>query len=345
MTNPTVVITGGCGYIGSHTILEFLRKYGDRITLISIDNYSNSSPDVIAQIKTITGKSFLNYNINIEDPKALYNCLSQHSNITGVIHFAALKSIPESFVSPEHYYSNNVNGLLNIINVCEALSIQNIIFSSSCSIYGNITQLPVDESSSPGVPQSPYAHTKKIGEEILSLLCPVKKINGISLRYFNPVGADSSGLIGEKPSKTPETLLPIIAETAAGIREKMYIFGNDYPTRDGTCIRDYIHVSDIANAHILALEYLEHSTEKGIHETFNLGSDKGISVQEMIDSFERSNAQKVPYQIAPRRQGDIVEIYSNSAKAHTLLHWHPKYDLDTIMKSAWLWQKKLLSND
>jgi len=329
---PKILVTGGCGYIGSHTIIELIRNTDYEV--ISIDNYSNSKPQTMERIKLITGREIINYNLDLCSISNLVQVFRENPDLVGVIHFAALKSVPESVQEPIKYYHNNLTSLLNLIDVCQRFGVNNFIFSSSCSVYGDVKSLPVDENTPLSNPNSPYAYTKLMGEEVIkSIKSP---INFTILRYFNPVGADQSGLIGEDPSNLPTSLVPIITQTAKGIRDQMWVYGNNYETRDGSCIRDYIHVSDIAQAHLLALDFNQKNS--GV-EIFNLGSGKGVSVLEAIQAFEQVSGLKINYQIVDRREGDIAAIYSNSSKAKSLLGWEPQLDLDQMMRSAWQWQK------
>jgi UDP-glucose 4-epimerase len=327
-----ILVTGGCGYIGSQTIIELIRNNYD---VISIDNYINSSEETIDRIQKITGKRIVNWRIDLCDKNAVLNVFKSNLDICGVIHFAALKSVPESMEKPILYYKNNIQSLLNLIEVCQNFNVKNFIFSSSCSVYGDVKSLPVDENTPLSQPVSPYAHTKLMGEEMINHISKTSDINFVILRYFNPVGADITGLIGENPINPPTSLVPIITQTAKGLRDKMVVYGGDYPTRDGSCIRDYIHVIDIADAHIKAFEY--NKTNPNKVEVFNLGSGKGVTVLEAIQAFEGVTGIKVNYEILGRRDGDVVEIYSNSDKAKNILGWIPKYDIHDMMLSAWKW--------
>jgi UDP-glucose 4-epimerase len=327
-----ILVTGGCGYIGSHTIIEIIKSGYD---VISIDNNINSSLKTIDRIEKVTGKRVTNYNIDLCNQNDILDVFKSNLDICGVIHFAALKSVPESVKEPIRYYQNNIQSLLNLIQACEIFKVNNFIFSSSCSVYGDVKSLPVNENTPLSIPVSPYAHTKLIGEEMINHISKTSGINFIILRYFNPVGADLSGLIGEDPINLPTSLVPIITQTAKGIRNEMFVYGDDYDTRDGTCIRDYIHVSDIADAHIKSFEF--NKTNTGV-EIFNLGSGNGVSVLEAIKSFEEVSGVKVNYKIVDRRIGDVVEIYSDSSKAKNILGWEPKRSLNEMMLSAWKWQ-------
>lgn len=333
-----IIVTGGAGYIGSHTIIELIAT--ERFEIISIDNFSNSKPIAFDLIEKITGVKIKNYNIDICDAKLLEQVFQQEKNIDGIIHFAAFKSVSESVSSPEKYYHNNIASLLNILDVCKKQRIQNFIFSSSCSIYGNIELLPVNEQTYITKAASPYAYTKQVGERIVEdYVHATSHLRAMNLRYFNPVGSHVSGMIGELPLNKPNNLVPIITKTAMGVFPKMTVFGNQLPTRDGTCIRDYIHVSDIAQAHIKALIKLIDDTEKK-HKlfTYNLGSGNGVSVLEAIHSFEKVSGQKLIYEMGAPREGDIIAIYSDSSLANNELGWTCNYQLDDMMDSAWKWE-------
>lgn len=335
----TVIVTGGAGYIGSHTIIELLEKTD--YTIISIDNFSNSTEQTYQRIESITSRSFSRLNIDLCDLDKLTAALSSFDNIVGVIHFAAFKAVGESTEDPLKYYHNNFQSLVNILKICELKQIKHFIFSSSCSVYGNTTALPVTEETPLQTSVSPYGHTKKVGEEMIAYFCESKKwFNSILLRYFNPVGAHMSGLNGELSNGRPSNLVPIITQTAAGINS-LTVHGNDYDTRDGSCIRDYIHVSDIADAHVKALDFLITGKNKTTCNIYNLGTGKGVSVFEAIHAFEKVSGVKLKYTVGPRRSGDVIAIYANNDKAKKDLNWDPKYNIDDMMLSAWKWQQGL----
>jgi UDP-glucose 4-epimerase len=337
----TIIVTGGAGYIGSHTIIELLQQTDYNI--VSIDNFSNSNSDSFDRIEAITGKRVKNLNVDICNLEALDLALSSVKNPIGIIHFAAYKSVPQSVADPLLYYQNNLGSLVNILKICKKLKIANFIFSSSCSVYGNVDKLPVTEETPFANAESPYAQTKQMGEEIVSNFTKSESsFKSVLLRYFNPVGAHSSGLNGEYPRGRPDNLVPYITQTAAGILQKLTVFGNDYDTRDGSCIRDYIHVSDIADAHVKALNYLIDNKQKQGSSVFNLGTGNGVSVLEAIYSFEKVSEQKLNYEIGPRRAGDVISIYANNDFVKKELHWSPKYNLDEMMLSAWKWQLNLM---
>jgi len=314
----------------------------------------NSSSSVIKNIENLTGRKVKNYDVdlcNYDKTKEIFEKeadINSDSQIIGIIHFAALKSVPDSVADPIFYYQNNLNSLLNILKLSKEYKVENFIFSSSCSVYGNTTELPVSENTAFGYAESPYAYTKQVGERmIIDFAKTSKSQKFVLLRYFNPVGAHISAQIGEDPKNPPTSLVPIITLTAAGKRDKMTVHGSDYATRDGSCIRDYIHVSDIAEAHRLAIDYLvenQKNKDKNINqvEIFNLGTGNGVTVLEAIKAFEKVSNKKLNYELGGRREGDVVEIYADNEKAKTVLGWIPKYGIEEMMLSAWKWQQKIL---
>ncbi len=335
-----ILITGGAGYIGSHTIIDLIEN--KFTNLISVDNFSNSTPQTFDRIKQITGQQIKNYSIDLCQLSDTEKIFEENPDISGIIHFAAFKAVGESVEKPLLYYHNNIESLVNILKCAEKFQVPHIIFSSSCSVYGNIETLPVTENTPLPKAESPYAYTKQIGERILQdFLRAYPNHKAIALRYFNPVGAHMSGKIGEVPVGTPNNLVPFITQTAIGIREKLTIFGNDYPTPDGTCIRDYIHVSDIAHAHVLALQKLMNNPGFPAYDVINLGTGKGVSVKEAVDAFEKVTGVKLNYQYGPRRAGDAIAIYANNQKAREVLGWEPQYTLNDMMQSAWEWEKNM----
>jgi UDP-glucose 4-epimerase len=339
----TIIVTGGAGYIGSHTIIELINQ--TKYEVVSVDNFSNSSEDALVRIEKIAGKKVKNVNVDLCDWINTFKHLSDIQNIVGIIHFAAFKSVPESVADPLLYYHNNLESLVNILRFCREKHINNFIFSSSCSVYGNIDKLPVTEQSPLPKAESPYGHTKQIGEQIVRTFTDSQKnFKSVLLRYFNPVGAHPSGEIGESPLGVPTSLVPIITRTAAGIIPKMYVHGKDYNTRDGSCVRDYIHVSDIADAHVKALNYLTQQRQKESCTTFNLGTGNGITVLEAINSFEKVSGVKLNYEMGPRRDGDVESIYANNNLAKQELGWDTKFDIDDMMRTAWKWQQTFLNN-
>lgn len=333
----TILVTGGAGYIGSHTIIELLETTS--FNVISIDNYSNSSPETFDRIERITTKRIHNHEIDICNKSALEKVFDNNNTIIGIIHFAAFKAVGESVSNPHKYYHNNINSLLNILDCCLKYDIENFIFSSSCSVYGNINELPVKETTPIGKAESPYAYTKQIGEEILKDYSRAyKHLQTIALRYFNPVGAHISGLNGELSINKPSNLVPVITNTAIGKIEQLTVYGNDYPTRDGTCIRDYIHVSDVAAAHIKALNHLIKKINTSNFSIFNLGTGHGVSVMEAIKSFEKISGKKLNYFIGAKREGDVGAIYSDNTFSENTLNWKPVFNLDQMMETAWKWE-------
>lgn len=338
--NSTIIVTGGAGYIGSHTIIELLQQTSYNV--VSIDNFSNSTAKTLERIEAITGKQVKNLNVDICNLEALELAISKVKDPIGIIHFAAFKSVPQSVGDPLLYYHNNIGSLVNILKICQKLKISNFIFSSSCSVYGNVEKLPVTEQTPFSVAESPYAHTKQMGEDIVTNFTKSEPdFKSVLLRYFNPVGAHPTGFNGEYPRGRPDNLVPYITQTAAGILQKLTVFGDDYDTRDGSCIRDYIHVSDIADSHVRALNYLIENKQKKATSVFNLGTGIGVSVLEAIASFEKVTKQKLNYQIGPRRAGDVISIYANNDFVKKELDWTPKYNLDDMMLSAWKWQLHL----
>ncbi|MBW6483057.1 MAG: UDP-glucose 4-epimerase GalE [Vicingaceae bacterium] len=335
-----ILITGGAGYIGSHTIIEMLETTNWEV--IAVDNYSNSTEDTYERIEKITGKAIKYYNIDLKDKDATHKLFLEHNDIQGIIHFAAFKSVSESVANPLMYYDNNINSLLNILACQKAFKVPYLIFSSSCSVYGNINELPVTEETPFNKTESPYAYTKQIGEQLVADFIKVNPaLKAISLRYFNPVGAHKSGLNGELPLSTPSNLVPYITQSAIGKLSQLTIFGNDYNTKDGTCVRDYIHVSDIASAHVLALQQLIKTPHFPSQSIINLGTGVGVTVLEVIEAFEKVTDKKLNYTIGERRAGDVAAIYANNDKAKKLLNWKPIYTIEDMMRSAWKWEQCL----
>ena len=333
-----VLVTGGCGYIGSHTIVDLL-EHGFEV--VSIDNLVNSTEQVLEGIHRITGKRVKNYAVDLCDWDATMQVFSAHPDIAGIIHFAALKSVGESVQQPLRYFRNNLDGLLNLLQLAQEFEAPHFIFSSSCSVYGNTQALPVMENTPFEEAQSPYGRTKQMGEQIIrdfSGVTPAMRY--ILLRYFNPAGAHPSALIGEAPSNPANNLVPVITETAIGKRRELLVFGDDYPTRDGSCIRDYIHIMDLAHAHTQALQYLQEGRQQQVWDVFNLGIGQGVTVLEAVRAFENVTGQKLNYRIAPRRPGDVVAVYADNKKAASLLGWQPRYGIDEIMRTAWNWEQQ-----
>ena len=334
-----ILVTGGLGFIGSHTVVALLEK-GHQVLIV--DDLSNSSVGVLDGIETASGIRPTFIKLNLQNGAAVAEMFQQH-RITGIIHFAAYKAVGESVQKPVAYYQNNLGSMLNLLaEVEKAASPIPFIFSSSCTVYGEATKLPISENSPVQPAMSPYGNTKQIGEEIL--VDTVNAIEGfrvISLRYFNPIGAHPSIAIGELPLGKPQNLVPFITQTAAGLYPKLTVFGNDYPTSDGTNVRDYIHVVDLAEAHVVALERILESKSTEAYEVFNLGTGKGSSVLEVIQSFERVSGQKLTYEIGERREGDVIAAYADTTKANTVLGWKTKRSLDEAVASAWKWEQKV----
>lgn len=336
--NKKVLVTGGCGYIGAHTIVDLI---DNGFEVISIDDNSRSTTYLLDNIEKIVGKKVKNYKVNLCDYEDTYAVFSENRDIEGVIHFAAYKTVPESVEKPLQYFHNNLESLVNVLRCVKEFNVPHFVFSSSCSVYGNAKELPVTESTPMGEVESPYARTKHIGEDIIRDYSKVNASNNILLRYFNPVGAHPSILIGEMPLGRPDNLVPVITQTAIGKIPQMTVFGTDYDTRDGSCVRDYIHVMDIANAHTRALQYLMAGKNESKCEVFNLGTGNGVTVLEAIRAFEKVSGQKLNYTTGPRRPGDVIAIYANNEHARTALGWDPQYGIDEMMRTAWEWQLKL----
>lgn len=345
-----VIVTGGCGFIGSHTVVELQQK---GYTVVIADDLSNSTPSVVENIGRITGEKPILEIVDLSDRAACLRFFKVHSDADAVIHFAAAKAVGESVSKPLHYYRNNIGSLLNVLDAMERSSCRTFVFSSSCTVYGQPDHLPVTEQTPRKPACSPYGNTKQICEDVLADLvasCRTDKEKGdalsgaswkiLSLRYFNPIGAHPSALIGELPNGEPNNLMPYITQTAAGIRPLLKVFGNDYPTPDGTPVRDYIHVCDLAEAHVKAMEYMQENGFEGM-DCFNLGTGRGYSVLEVIGSFERVTGIKLAYEIAGRRDGDIAQIWADAGKAERLLGWKARRTLDEMTLSAWKWQENL----
>jgi UDP-glucose 4-epimerase len=332
----SIIVTGGAGFIGSHTVVELIANGYEPII---IDDFRNSEKFIIDRIKEIVNRDITVYSFDCCDKQKLQEVFAKH-NPTGVIHFAADKAVGESVADPLKYYSNNLGSLSSILEVSVANNVQNVVFSSSCTVYGEPEEIPVKESTPMGITASPYGYTKQVCERICrdtAYAYPELKIT--LLRYFNPIGAHKSGLIGELPIGVPNNLVPLITQTGAGLRAELTVHGDDYNTEDGTCIRDYIHVVDLANAHVKALDK---KSEESV-SVFNVGTGVGSSVLDVIKSFESVNNVKLKYKIGPRREGDAVSVYANNDKVVKELGWQPKFSLDDSMRDAWNWQLKLKS--
>ncbi len=332
-----ILITGGAGYIGSHTAVALVNSGFEPII---IDNFSNSQKSVLKGLGNILGKDLKVYDGDCNDIAVMKRIFTENK-ISGVIHFAASKAVGESTQIPLDYYSNNVGSLLVLLKVMEEFEVKNLVFSSSCTVYGQPDELPVLESTPRKEAESPYGNTKKICEDILHDHIKSKaKTRIISLRYFNPVGAHPSSEIGELPLGVPANLIPFVTQTAAGIRAQLTVYGDDYDTKDGTCVRDYIHVLDLADAHVKSLEYLDKQTESFI-DTFNVGTGNGNTVLEVLQTFEKVSGRKLNYQIGARRAGDIEKVWANTDKVNKVLGWQSKYSLEDSLRDSWNWQKRL----
>ncbi|MDC7994587.1 UDP-glucose 4-epimerase GalE [Altibacter sp. HG106] len=333
-----ILVTGGLGYIGSHTVVA-LQERGFKVVVV--DNLSNASIDVLVGIEAITGTAPEFERLELRDKSAVADFFREHQDLDGIIHFAASKAVGESVENPLLYYENNLHSLVYLLQNCIEHQIPNIIFSSSCTVYGEPDQLPITEQAPVKQATSPYGNTKQINEEILRDTCAASKLQAISLRYFNPIGAHKSAQIGELPVGVPQNLVPFITQTAAGIREKLWVFGNDYPTADGSCIRDYIHVVDLAEAHVVALQRLLQQQSEEAFEVFNVGTGKGSSVVEVIQAFEKTTGITLPYEVTDRRQGDVVSVYADTTKANNVLGWKAKKSMEEALASAWKWEQQI----
>lgn len=334
-----ILVTGGTGYIGSHTVVELQQK---GFEVVIVDNLSNSHASVVDQIELITGIRPAFENFDLTDKEKTADFFSRYPNLDGIIHFAAYKAVGESVQDPLKYYHNNLGSLVNILENMKVHAIQNLVFSSSCTVYGQPEVLPVSESSPVLKAMSPYGNTKQISEEIIQDTSKVTDVHAILLRYFNPIGAHDSALIGELPLGVPNNLVPFITQTAIGIRKELSVFGSDYNTPDGTAIRDYIHVVDLAKAHVVAVERLIEQIGKEAVEIFNLGTGNGFSVLEVINSFEKVSKQRLAYKLVDRRPGDVEVVYADTSFANDELGWKAEKSLDEMMLSAWKWEKALL---
>ena len=330
-----IIVTGGLGFIGSHTVV-CLHEAG--FEPIIIDNLSNSEASAMDGIETLIGYKPIWANMDVNDKAALGSLIKEHQP-QGVIHFAAFKAVGESVEKPLTYYRNNVGGLITLMEVLKEENIDNLVFSSSCTVYGEPDEIPVKESTQTKMAESPYGATKQMGEIILK--DNANWLNTQCLRYFNPIGAHESGFIGELPLGVPNNLIPYLTQTVAGIRKELTVFGDDYNTTDGTCIRDYIHVMDLAEAHVFAINRLINGEQKEPFEVFNIGTGNGSSVLEVIHAFEKANGIPVPHKIGPRRAGDVVQVWAETTKVEHVLGWKAKRNLETMLKDAWNWQTKL----
>lgn len=332
-----ILVTGGTGFIGSHTVVELQQAGYD---VIIVDNLSNSKIEVVDNIAKITGKRPEFENFDLSNRADVLNFFLRHKDIKAVIHFAAFKAVGESVNKPLEYYRNNVNSLMNILEAMKFTGVHNLVFSSSCTVYGQPEKLPVTEAT-PRLPaESPYGNTKAVNEDIIRDFCLANAdINGIALRYFNPIGAHPSALIGESPVGVPNNLVPYITQTAAGLRKELSIFGNDYNTPDGTPIRDYINVVDLSKAHVVAIARLLNGKNKSNYEYFNIGTGKGLSVMELVNAFMKATGVNLPYKIVARRAGDIEQIYADTTLANNELGWKAEVPIEDTLASAWNWEK------
>jgi UDP-glucose 4-epimerase len=337
-----ILVTGGLGFIGSHTVVE-LQNEGFEVVII--DNLSNSSEDVLKGIVAITSKMPIFEKLDLREKKSVQDFFKRHSDVAGIIHFAASKAVGESVENPLLYYENNINTLIYLLQELQQKPESHFIFSSSCTVYGQAETMPINENASVKPAMSPYGNTKQIGEEIITDTTKVSGVNAILLRYFNPIGSHSSTEIGELPIGVPQNLVPFITQTGMGLRKELSIYGDDYPTPDGTCVRDYIHVVDLARAHVIALQRLVNKKNLEKIETFNLGTGTGSSVLEVIKAFEKVSGQKLPYKIVDRREGDVVSAYANTEKANSVLGWKTQLTLEEGMASAWKWEQKVRGNN
>ena len=335
-----ILVTGGLGFIGSHTVVE-LQNEGFEVLVV--DNLSNTSLSVLDGIEAITGKIPAFEKLDLREKNKVEDFFKRHQDISGVIHFAASKAVGESVGNPLLYYENNINALVYVLQELQKKPEASIIFSSSCTVYGQAEKMPITEDASIQTAMSPYGNTKQIGEEIIADVAKVSNISAILLRYFNPIGAHPSAEIGELPIGVPQNLVPFITQTGFGLREELSVYGDDYPTPDGTCIRDYIHVVDLAKAHVIALQRLLNKKNLAKIESFNLGTGTGSSVLEVINTFEKVSGKKLPYKIVARREGDITSAYANTDKANTVLGWKAQFTLEEALASAWKWELKIRS--
>ncbi|MBF4985802.1 UDP-glucose 4-epimerase GalE [Nonlabens mediterrranea] len=334
-----ILVTGGLGFIGSHVVIELLDKDYE---VVVVDNLSNSAISVLEGIQAISNKMPEFEKLDLRNKQALSDFFGKHQDINGVIHFAASKAVGESVENPLLYYENNINTLVYLLQELQQLPSSNLIFSSSCTVYGQADTLPITETAPIKPAESPYGNTKQIGEEIIKDVCNVDDtLNAIALRYFNPIGAHHSGLIGELPIGAPQNLVPYITQTAMGIREQLSVFGDDYPTIDGTAVRDYIHVIDLAKAHVVALERLINNEMVSNYETFNIGTGKGSSVLEVVQAFEKVTGKALNYKIVPRRDGDVTAAYADTTLANSVLGWKSQFTLQQALASAWKWQQNI----
>lgn len=337
-----ILVTGGCGFIGSHTVVDLIEN---GFEVISIDDNSRSTTYLLDGIEKITGKKLKNYKVDLKNFDDTLAVFQENPDISGVIHFAAFKAVGESVEVPLDYFENNMFSLINLLKCVKEFRIDNFVFSSSCTVYGNPDSIPVTEQTPEKPAESPYGATKQMGERVIREFARAYGLNAVLLRYFNPVGAHPSSFIGELPLGKPLNLVPVITQTAIGKLPQMTVFGDDYDTRDGSCVRDFIHVCDIAHAHTLAIQYMMDKRQQSNCEVFNLGTGNGVTVLEAIKAFEKVTGQKLNYKIAPRRPGDVVAIYANNSYAVDTLKWDIRYGLDEMMDTAWQWELKVQQDE
>jgi UDP-glucose 4-epimerase len=337
-----ILVTGGCGYIGSHTLVDLIENGYD---VVSVDNNSRSHASMLERVEKITGQKIKNYKVDLCNFDDTFAIFQENTDIQGVIHFAAYKAVGESVEQPLMYFENNLYSLINLLKCVQDFEVPWFVFSSSCTVYGMPDSSPVTEATPPKPAESPYGYTKQMGEQIVNEFAKSSSTKCILLRYFNPVGAHPSAIIGEMPVGKPQNLFPAITQTAIGKLPGMIVYGDDYPTRDGSCVRDFIHVCDIAHAHTLALDYVAEGKNKSSCEVFNLGSGNGVTVLEAIKAFERVNNIKLNYSIGPRRPGDVISIYASNDLAKKALGWEPKYSLDDMVATAWKWEQRLKADE
>ena len=337
-----ILVTGGCGYIGSHTLVDLIENGYE---VISVDNNSRSNPIILERVEKITGQKVKNYKVDLCNFDDTFAIFQENRDIAGIIHFAAYKAVGESVDQPLMYFENNLYSLINLLKCVQEFDTPYFVFSSSCTVYGSPETSPVTEQTDLQPAESPYGMTKQMGEQIVTEFARSSATQCILLRYFNPVGAHPSAIIGEMPVGKPQNLFPAITQTAIGKLPKMIVHGNDYPTRDGSCIRDFIHVCDIASAHTLAVKYLEQGNNIASTEIFNLGTGNGVTVLEAIKAFEKVSGVKLNYEIGPRRPGDIMAIYASNDLAKTVLRWQTKYGLDDMVATAWKWEQRLKADE
>lgn len=337
-----ILVTGGCGYIGSHTIVDLVESGHE---VISVDNNSRSTPRIMEGIEKITGKKIKNYKVDLCNFDDTFAIFAENDDIEAVIHFAAYKAVGESVEQPILYFENNLLSLINLLKCVQEFSVPNFVFSSSCTVYGNPDKIPVTESTPPKPAESPYGYTKQMGEQIINEFAKANSTKCILLRYFNPVGAHPTTLIGELPIGKPANLIPAITQTAIGKLPLMTVYGDDYDTRDGSCLRDFIHVCDIAHAHTLSVEFLLKGKSSKKTEVFNLGTGNGVTVLEAIKAFEKVSGQSLNYIIGPRRPGDVIAIYANNDHARKTLGWNIKFSLEDMLITAWKWEQKVKNDE